>query len=268
MSAHTQLAKVIDARAWTRVDFISDLHLQASDTKTAQAFFDYLHLTQAQGIFILGDLFEVWIGDDVLEHKSADFERECVHKLAQKAQNCSLYLLPGNRDFLLSERFFKDSGVQALSDPCVLETQNKRYLLSHGDELCLADQPYQSFRTLVRSAKWITTFLSQTIETRAQSAREMRKKSQDIQAQKKLNQEPFPDLDWPASLQWLKQHDCQCLIHGHTHKPSTDFLDSNHLRVVLSDWDAQAQPVRAQVLRLEGEALKRIELSDWQGPRI
>ncbi len=268
MSAHPLTAQVIDARAWATVDFISDLHLQADDPLTAQAFFDYLRLTHAQAIFILGDLFEVWIGDDVLELDGAEFERQCVLHLAQKAQTCALYFLPGNRDFLISKDFLKSSKVQALADPCVLETQKHRFLLSHGDELCLSDREYQSFRSLVRSPQWISNFLAQPIEQRAQSAREMRAKSQEVQAQIKISANAFPDLDTEACLQWLSKHNCHCLIHGHTHQPNDLSLDSSHQRVVLSDWDAQSSPARTQVLRLEGEELKRVSISTWQDTKI
>ena len=264
MSAQLHATQWIDARPWAMVDFVSDLHLQAEDPTTAQAFFDYLRLTQAQAIFILGDLFEVWVGDDVLKLESAQFERLCVEHLAQKAKHCPIYFLPGNRDFLIGQGFFEASGVQSLADPCVLQTQDNRFLLTHGDELCVSDHEYQQFRALVRSPEWVSNFLSQPIEQRAQSARAMRTKSQEVQAQIKLKKEAFPDLDAESSLQWLSSHDCQCLIHGHTHHPGDHHLDSTHKRVVLSDWDANASPARIQVLRLSGGELQRLPLSTWQ----
>ena len=264
MSTPKHPAQVVDASAWAKVDFISDLHLQAEDPVTAQAFFDYLSLTQAQAIFILGDLFEVWIGDDVLKLESAQFEHQCIEHLAQKAQHCFIFFLPGNRDFLVSDAFFEASGVQALKDPCVLKTLNQRFLLTHGDELCLADHEYQNFRSLVRSPQWIGDFLSQPLEQRAQSARAMRAKSQEVQAQIKLKDEAFPDLDRERCLEWLAKQNCHCLIHGHTHQPREHQLDNSHQRVVLSDWDAQASPARTQVLRLEGEILQRLSLSNLQ----
>jgi UDP-2,3-diacylglucosamine hydrolase len=256
-------AQFIDASHWGTVDFISDLHLSAQDPKTAHAFFDYLKVTQAQAIFILGDLFEVWIGDDVLEREGADFERQCSLHLAQKAKSCSIYFLPGNRDFLLSDVFFSVSQVQKLHDPCVLQTQNQRFLLTHGDELCLSDHQYQSFRSLVRSPQWISNFLAQPIEQREKSARAMREQSIERQSQFKLNNEPFADLDQAACLQWLIVHNCHCLIHGHTHKPGEHPLENDHLRVVLSDWDAQATPARTQVLRLQGHQLQRMTQDIW-----
>lgn len=230
---------------WQRIDFISDLHLQASEPQTFEAWRQYLDQTSADAVFILGDLFEVWVGDDVLTQTSS-FEAECSRVLHRASRRLPLYLMHGNRDFLMGDALMRACGATLLPDPTVLQFGPARWLLSHGDALCLGDTDYQVFRSQVRSPEWQHTFLSQPLAMRQDIARSLRSQSE---ARKQMGTE-YADVDTPAALQWLATENASHLLHGHTHKPGFHTLDTAHDRTVLSDWDLGATPPRAEVLRL------------------
>ncbi len=230
---------------WQRIDFISDLHLQASEPQTFEAWRQYMGQTAADAVFLLGDLFEVWVGDDVLADTSS-FEAECSRVLRQAAQRMPLYIMHGNRDFLMGDALMQACGATLLPDPTILQLGNTRWLLSHGDALCLDDTEYQVFRTQVRSAEWQRHFLGQPLVGRQAIARGLRSQSEA----KKHVETVYADVDTPAALQWLASADAQHLLHGHTHRPGFHTLDAHHDRTVLSDWDLGATPPRAEVLRL------------------
>jgi UDP-2,3-diacylglucosamine hydrolase len=251
----------IDGQNWERVDFISDLHLQASEPDVALGFESFLQQTPAQALFILGDLFELWVGDDLLDHEEGAFARECVRSLRAASERLAIYLLPGNRDFLLGERFLKSAGIQAISDPCVLQSGTLQFALSHGDQLCTSDLSYQAFRQTVRSQAWQTEFLNRPLGERLQMAQKMREQSMEKQrAQRQRSAEEFYDLDPKACRDLLKELRCNTLIHGHTHRPRTHDLGEGLQRVVLSDWDTQSNPPRLEVLRLQDQRLERCAL--------
>ena len=234
---------------WQVIDFISDLHLQASETENVRKWIEYLQTTQADALFILGDLFEVWVGDDVAspEYSAASsFERQCASHLQQAAQRLDIFFMHGNRDFLVGAEFLHQCGTTALRDPTVLCFDQQRWLLSHGDELCLADTDYQQFRKMVRSEPWQTDFLSKPLEERQTIARGLRAQSE---ARKKLRL-PFIDVDSEMATQWLIDARASTLIHGHTHQPADHAIGADFQRIVLSDWDCSARPPRAQVLQL------------------
>ena len=230
---------------WQRVDFISDLHLQASEPLTFEAWRQYLGQTTADAVFILGDLFEVWVGDDVLAN-TASFEAECSRVLQQAAQRVPVYIMHGNRDFLMGEALMRACGATLLPDPTVLQIGSTRWLLSHGDALCLDDTEYQVFRAQVRSPEWQLAFLGQSLAGRQDIARSLRSQSEA----KKHVETRYADVDTPAALQWLAADNALHLLHGHTHKPGFHTLDAAHDRTVLSDWDLGATPPRSEVLRL------------------
>ncbi|MEN9688491.1 MAG: UDP-2,3-diacylglucosamine hydrolase [Pseudomonadota bacterium] len=241
------LLSLIDARHWSRIEFISDIHLQSSEPANFAAWSRYMSHVRADALFILGDLFEVWVGDDVLDHPQGVFEQECLAVIQQTSLRMPVYWLVGNRDFLLSDRALEASGMQALNDPCVLETTDARCLLSHGDALCVADTDYQAFRQTVRSADWQKAFLSQPLNQRMQTARALRQQSE---ARKALQTE-WVDVDDATAMEWLRQQHCSVLIHGHTHQAACHPLAEGHVRWVLSDWDAAAAMPRLQALRWE-----------------
>lgn len=233
---------------WRVVDFISDLHLQASEPLTVQAWQDYLARTRADAVFMLGDLFEVWVGDDGLdgEDEDARFERSCIQALHTASAQHALYFLHGNRDFLLGAEAARRAACTLLDDPTVLTFGGRRWLLSHGDALCLDDHDYLAFRAQVRTTAWQQAFLAQPLAQRRQIARGLRQQSEE----RKRSGVDYADVDAPLARQWLQQAQAAELIHGHTHKPADHELGAGLRRRVLSDWDLEAQPPRAEVLRL------------------
>lgn len=248
---------------WRCVDFISDLHLQAAHADTYATWVRYMSASDADAIFILGDLFEAWVGDDVLDAaptaREPIFEQGCQDVLKRAAQRASVYFIRGNRDFLLDQKAAQACSMQLLDDPCCLVFDKQRWLLSHGDELCTADRPYQAFRAMVRGSQWQQDFLARSLQERQGVAREMRAQSEA----RKTRGEIFFDVDSDLALRWLSQAQAQTLIHGHTHRPAEHALSQQPLRSrwVLSDWDASAQPPRLEVLRLcKNTGLRRLAL--------
>ena len=249
-SARTEL---IAPSQWRAIDFISDLHLQAAEPETFKAWIHYLQTTQADALFILGDLFEVWVGDDAAGSATPDsFEHQCASHLHQATQRLDIFFMHGNRDFLVGQEFLGQCAVTLLSDPTVLCFGEQRWLLSHGDELCLADTEYQQFRKTVRSNTWQAEFLGRPLTERQTIARGLRTQSE---ARKKLGL-PFVDVDSAMATQRLREAGSNTLIHGHTHQPADHEMGQGIQRIVLSDWDGAAKPPRAQVLQLrKSEAL-------------
>ena len=231
---------------WQAVDFISDLHLQLSEPETFAAWQNYMDQTAADAVFILGDLFEVWVGDDALERPES-FEQRCADTLRASAQKRAVLLQHGNRDFLMGRKLAQYCSATLIPDPTILTTVQGRWLLSHGDELCVDDQDYQVFRRQVRSASWQDNFLAQPLQRRLDIARQLRQESEN----RKRQELDYADVDTRMALDWLKQHQTRHLIHGHTHKPGFHQLDASHDRTVLSDWDVIATPKRAEILRMQ-----------------
>ena len=269
------IAELPAPAAWRTVDFISDLHLHVGEPATFIAWQRYLQSTPADALFILGDLFDVWVGDDVLGSQSApNFEDACAQVLGEAAGRMAIFFMHGNRDFLLGQSTSESKSgpslpdlchLTLLDDPCALTFAGQRWLLSHGDALCLGDVPYMNFRRQVRSAAWQQTFLARPLAERQLMARELRQQSQQQQVQRQASGAPFIDLDPDATRAWLQAAKAPWLIHGHTHQPATHDLGDDLQRIVLSDWDADpnAAAPRAEVLRLSKgppAGLKRIQL--------
>jgi UDP-2,3-diacylglucosamine hydrolase len=231
---------------WTCIDLISDLHLQESDKLTFSAFQKYLQTTCANAVFVLGDLFEVWVGDDVLLNPDS-FELRCAEVLRSASQRFDLFVMAGNRDFLMGKYLMQKINATYLSDPLVLTFANKRWLLSHGDAFCVDDINYMTFRRMVRSTEWQDNFLAKPLKQRQQIARDLRLQSQ-VQ---KYASDKWIDVDATSCCSTLLEHNCNTLIHGHTHRPQDHQLQDGYTRSVLSDWELGATPPRAEVLRLE-----------------
>jgi UDP-2,3-diacylglucosamine hydrolase len=229
--------------AWHAVDLISDLHLQASELATFEAWRDYMDRTSANAVLILGDLFEVWVGDDAAALDP--FLQSCAEVLRQTSVHKHVAFMPGNRDFLVGAEFLSACGVQHLTDPTLLALGHQRVLLSHGDALCLDDKPYQAFREQARSPEWQQVFLAKPLAERQAFARQLRALSES----QKHEGMAFADADSAMSLFWLVQAQADRLIHGHTHRPADHALGPAQ-RHVLSDWSLDHDPVRAQVLRV------------------
>ena len=250
---------------WRTVDFLSDLHLQVGEPATAGAWQRYMASTQADALFILGDLFEVWVGDDIMaatDDPDAAFARQCQRILQATSRRLPVYFMHGNRDFLLGEDFAQASGMTLLPDPTLLDFADQCWLLSHGDALCLGDVDYQQFRLQVRTPAWRAQFLAKPLAERQAIARGLRAES----AARKHSGASYADVDAATAMTWLRAHGASTLIHGHTHHPQDHLLDAAAQppwrRVVLSDWDALARPPRLEVLRLQvGHAPRRVALA-------
>ena len=240
---------------WRAIDFISDLHLADNTPRTFEAFAAHLRDTDSDAVVILGDLFEVWVGDDA---RQFGFEATCTQVLAGAASRRMLAFMAGNRDFLVGDEMLAACGVKHLPDPTVLVAFGARMLLTHGDALCLADTDYQQFRAQVRSEQWRSKFLAQPLDERRRIARHIRDESQRRKSQQASNE--WFDVDAPAAVEWLRAANANVMIHGHTHRPADAPLAPGFTRHVLSDWDLDqpgASP-RAEVLRWSASGLARV----------
>jgi UDP-2,3-diacylglucosamine hydrolase len=242
--AAPQAQELRAAPPWRTVDFISDLHLQASGAATFEAWRRYMQGTPADAVFLLGDLFEAWIGDDAAGEPG--FDADCAEVLRSTAARVPLFFLAGNRDFLVGAGLAQATGMQLLQDPTVFLFGEQRWLLSHGDALCVDDREYLAFRDQVRDPRWQEEFLAQPLAKRQVIAQGMRQHSDALKQTDRF----YADVDGPTALQWLEAAHSNVLVHGHTHKPAEHALDATHRRIVLSDWDADAQPPRLQALRI------------------
>lgn len=210
---------------------------------------------QTQGIYILGDLFEAWIGDD----DDDPFHLQIVSALKNASNaGASIHIQHGNRDFLLGERFATQSGTQLLPDPFLLDLPEKRLVLSHGDALCTDDTEYQTFRQEVRSLRWQSAFLAKPLRERRALVSHLRQQSEQ---NKKLKEATLMDLNQQATEKFILQHGCTTFIHGHTHQAATHHHQIEGITVerwVLADW----QEDYAEILALDGATLRRQPLSD------
>jgi UDP-2,3-diacylglucosamine hydrolase len=238
--------------AWRSVDFISDLHLQSSEPQTFEAWRRYMRETPADAVFILGDLFDVWVGDDAAQEPG--LAADCAAVLQAATAHAAIFFMHGNRDFLVGQGFLQACRTTLLSDPTVLGFAGRRWLLTHGDALCLADTDYMRFRSQVRNAAWQRDFLAKPLAERRATAKALREQSEA----RKSTGVAYAEVDAAAASAWLEAADAQVMIHGHTHRPADHMLDAVHGRTVLSDWDARAQPPRQQVLRLTAAGPQRV----------
>ena len=248
---------------WRTVDFISDLHLSESEPTTFDAWQRYMSSTNADAVFILGDLFEVWVGDDSIrthlspQSTELNFEERCALVLQAAGKRLNLFFMHGNRDFLVGEQMMSTCNASLLTDPTVLTFLQQRYLLTHGDMLCLADTKYLAFRDIVRQPAWQQAQLSKPLTERQAIGRHMRAESQKNQQ----NLLAYADVDDAAARAWLQAANAKMLIHGHTHKPADHDFGNGFKRVVMTDWDLKAAPNRAEVLQLTNNGLQRIKLN-------
>ena len=245
--------------AWRCIDLLSDVHLHADMPRTFEAWRKHLLQTPADAVLMLGDLFEVWVGDD---QRCTGFDAQCLQALQAASRQRVLAFMPGNRDFLIGEAMLADAGLLRLADPTVLLAFGQRWLLSHGDALCLSDTDYQRFRLQVRTPAWQQAFLSQPLSTRQQQARAMRDASAAHQAsQPAADRASLADVDEAAAVAWLDAAAAPVLIHGHTHRPASHALPGGRSRHVLGDWDLDASPQRARALRLTANGLTALDLA-------
>jgi UDP-2,3-diacylglucosamine hydrolase len=240
--------------SWRMVDVVSDLHLQAGEPATFDAWRRYMGETPADAVFILGDLFEAWVGDDAAV--APGFAGDCASVLQAAAGRLAVFFMHGNRDFLVGDGFLQSCHTTPLSDPTVLSFAGLRWLLTHGDALCLADTEYMKFREQVRTPGWQREFLAKPLAERQAIARNLREQSEA----RRRSGAQYADVDSAAAGALLDAADAQVLIHGHTHRPADHALGGRR-RIVLSDWDAASTPPRLQALRLSGAGAQRVALS-------
>jgi UDP-2,3-diacylglucosamine hydrolase len=241
-------------RSWRCIDFISDLHLSAALPRTTQAWATHLLHTPADAVLMLGDLFEVWVGDD---QREGTFERHAVEVMSEASSRRTIGFMPGNRDFLLGQPMRQACGLLALPDPTALDAWGHRLLLTHGDVLCLDDEPYQRFRQEARQPAWQRRFLALPLAERLRQAAQARAASQARKDAAGFDPDLWADVDPAAAVAWMHATGCAELIHGHTHRPGSERLSPNHTRHVLSDWDLDLGS-RAEVLRLTRDGLTRV----------
>lgn len=248
------LTRVDAPPAWRRIAFISDLHLGADTPRTQARLLDWWSACPADALFILGDLFEAWVGDDALSLPYAATLRDA---LAHDGR--PVHFQHGNRDFLLGPAF----GWALLDAHCVLHAFGAQVLLTHGDAQCLDDTGYQTFRRQVRSCEWQQSFLRRPLAERLKLAAQMRDASQRTQHAQRGAGLPFADPDAAACRALLHDTGCHLMVHGHTHRPGRHELGSGCARLVLSDWDFEDPTApRGDCLLLSAEGWRRHRLCD------
>jgi len=235
--------------------FISDLHLSPERPAISALFLDFLRgrARQATALYILGDLFEYWIGDDLAGNPEVAPLLAALRELT--ASGVPVYVMHGNRDFLLGAGFEQATGCRLLPDPSVIDLYGERVLLMHGDTLCTDDVEYQKFRAMVRDPRWVRQFLDKSVPERLAMVREVREVSKTATATKKPE---IMDVN-PAAVQAaFRQHGVRHLIHGHTHRPGEHRLSLDGAevqRTVLGDWYEQGSVLTCTADRCTLETL-------------
>ena len=219
--------------------FISDLHLHEKRPDITRALFRFIDSEcihskdKTDAVYILGDFFEAWIGDDAASPLINDVKK---HLKALTNTGTKLYLMHGNRDFLIGKDFCSDIGAILLDDGVIIELNGEPTLLMHGDTLCTQDVDYMAFRKMVRDQQWQQEFLTKSIAERLEMAKQLRQKSQESAGEKASE---IMDVDNSEVSKQLNNRNIQTLIHGHTHRPAVhDLTNPVHgKRYVLGDWD-------------------------------
>ena len=237
--------------------FISDLHLSPRSPGATRLLLDFLAgpARQADALYILGDFFDAWIGDD---DRDEPYHAAIVAALREATESgLAIALQHGNRDFLLGHDFAQAAGITLLPDPYVLSTPEWQFILSHGDALCTDDAEYMAFRRQVRSPEWQAAFLQKPLAERRAIAAHMRERSESGKQEKAAY---LMDLNAGETDDFLRQHGYATFIHGHTHRPATHdhIVDGIHVeRWVLADWHED----RGEYLAWDGETLTRHALA-------
>jgi UDP-2,3-diacylglucosamine hydrolase len=218
--------------------FVSDLHLDPERPAITGLFLDFLagQAGQADAVYILGDLFEAWIGDDDMSALNQDV---CAGLADCADAGSPVFVMRGNRDFLLGERFARRAGCNLLDDQVVIDLYGTPTLLMHGDLLCTDDTEYMKFRDMVRDTAWQAALLARSLEERREIARDMRRVSREQTSGKP---ESITDVNAQAVTNAMTRHGVRRLIHGHTHRPGLHDLVINGdpaQRIVLGDWYEQ-----------------------------
>ena len=218
---------------------IADLHLSPERPDITACFKAFMsqELSKHSALYIIGDLFEAWVGDD----DDSDFATDIASIIKQFSQDSPVYFIHGNRDFLLKEKYAQRCGMQLLPEQYITHIDNKKVIFLHGDTLCTADKAYQQFRKKSRSWWWQSIMLCLPLSFRKKKAAEYRARSK--LAQQNLSME-IMDVTPEAVIECLHSSQADWLIHGHTHRPNIHNLEQNKKRIVVGDWYEQGSVLR------------------------
>ncbi|MES1951182.1 UDP-2,3-diacylglucosamine hydrolase [Salinisphaera sp. S4-8] len=240
------------------VHLLADVHLTGDDDPNAERLMRYLDgpARAAEAVYVLGDLFDVWVGDD----GSLPVHAGVIDRFAALARTgVPLYFMRGNRDFAVGEAFVAASHMQILDDPVVVELCGIPTLLSHGDIFCTDDTAHQAFRARYTDPRWRARMMKIPLWLRRRIARRARKRSMRGKTRKPA---AIMDVNAEAVCRAMQTHDVTRLIHGHTHRPDTHHFEiAGHAceRIVLPDW----RPDRAQVLVADQRTLQYLDVASW-----
>jgi UDP-2,3-diacylglucosamine hydrolase len=240
-----------------RALFVSDVHLQANMPRTTRAFLGFLgtQARQASALYLLGDLFEYWAGDDDIDSPYARGIINAIRELTDSG--VAVYWMAGNRDFLVGEGFAAATGVTLLPDPSIVDFEGQPVVLSHGDAACTDDEAYMQFRALVRSQAWQQQFLSMPLDERKRAIEGMR-----LQSKAALRDKPaeIMDVNEDDIAVLFEQYKSRVIIHGHTHRPAGHWYGKGadcRARYVLPDWDCDATPARGGWISIDFNGVVR-----------
>ncbi|WP_257281139.1 UDP-2,3-diacylglucosamine diphosphatase [Endozoicomonas sp. ISHI1] len=220
------------------IKFISDLHLTPERPDTVRAFSSFMQeqASQSDALYILGDFFEYWVGDDAME----PFHHDIAHQLrAYTDSGKPLFLMAGNRDFAIGKDFLRMTGATWLNDPCVIDLNGETVLLMHGDLLCTGDQQYLRYRKVIRNPLVLGILRLTPRSYRKKLAQKLRSNSKKAKSTKSL---AIMDVAPKEVVRLMEKYQVKTLIHGHTHRPNTHevaLTSGTGKRIVLGDWDRQ-----------------------------
>ncbi|MYM24976.1 UDP-2,3-diacylglucosamine diphosphatase [Duganella sp. FT135W] len=239
--------------------FISDLHLQPAHPATSKAFFDFLeqHARHAQQLYLLGDLFEYWAGDDDI---TDPYHADIVAALrAVSDAGVVIYWIAGNRDFLVGARFAEEANVILLPETWVAEIGGHKVVVLHGDAQCTQDTKYMEFRAMVRQPAWQAQFTAMPLAQRKAIIAGLRADSRKEQSGKSYD---IMDVTPQAILDVFAETGAEVMIHGHTHRPALHQLDEGKRRYVLPDWEPESTPARGGWIAITDDgAITRYDLN-------
>ncbi len=214
--------------------FISDLHLDQNKPDISLSFLNFIKTRAASAriLYILGDLFEVWAGDDSpIEHFT-----EIFAALNNLSQSTEIYFIHGNRDFLVGEQLASINGFKIIQPPCIIQLGSRQVALLHGDELCTDDDAYQAFRKKVRATTWQDEFLARPLDERLAITSQLRAESNQEMTAKS---DAIMDVNKQAVINIFDKYQVDTIIHGHTHRPAIHSYKHNLKRYVLGDWNPE-----------------------------
>jgi len=223
--------------------FISDLHLEAERPDIGDQFVRFLQTdaTEAEALYILGDLFEAWVGDDDPNTHYAIIKM-ALRKLVDGG--VPVYFMHGNRDFMIGKKFANETGIEILEDPHPVKLYGEKALLSHGDAMCTDDVQYQRVRSMTRDPDWQVSMLAKPLKERLRIAEEARRQSLERTLNLSMD---IMDVNQGAVMRAINEYGVDVLLHGHTHRPDIHTVDLGNRkakRIVLGDWYTQGSVVR------------------------